>query len=58
MKNQTKRMRIKAVAIGALLGSIVSLGVVADSASAANEKSVKSVIRVDDGMTMRSGVRW
>lgn len=58
MKTQTKRMRIRAVAIGALLGSIVSLGVVADSASAASQKSVKSVIAVDDSMTKSSGVRW
>lgn len=64
MRQTTKRRGAKAIALGALLASVVSLGVVADTASAAKpgpDPQVTSVLVVggEVGTTsMRSGIRW
>ena len=66
MQHQQSRTKRARIITGALVGAIVSLGVVADSASAAAPKPTSVTIGESDGgrpsggwfMSMRSGIRW
>lgn len=64
MYSKMKTRRVKAMAIGALVASVMSVGAAAGTASAEqaadSEAKVVSVkVQADFGvMSMRSGIRW
>ncbi len=63
MHIQKRSRRVRAAIVGTLLASVISVGAVADTASAANAKvSVDQTavnIKVDiSTMSLRSGIRW
>ncbi len=64
MKQSTKRRGAKVIALGALLASVISLGVAADTASAAkpppaDQTTIVVVVGGEVGTTaQRSGIRW
>jgi len=63
MKQTMKRRGAKAFALGALLASVISIGVAADTASAAEPVSetvvqIETTSKVGPTTAMRSGIRW
>lgn len=65
MNHQPKRTRARGLLLGGLIGTIVSLGTIAGTASADRPQSTQPkdetvvVVKVDTPvLSLRSGVRW